>query len=150
MVAATVAVRLLLSSSGTTSTMSAPARSRPRQPRMSASACAELGPPTSGVPTAGAKPGSTKSASTVMKALRSPIASTAAATTPVPSWARSSQGTTVKPSSRACSYSSGVVEAAAHAEEGGARGIHDALLRGAADHRAVDVPLPGALSRQSV
>ena len=145
MVAATVAVRWLLSSSGTTSTTSAPARSRPRQPRMSASAWAEVGPPTSGVPTAGANPGSTKSTSTVTNALR------VADRLDRAGHHAGAQLREVVPRHDGEAQLArllvlvGDVEPAAHAEEGGARRVDDALLRGAADHRTVDVPLAGAL-----
>ena len=145
MVAATVAVRWLLSSSGTTSTTSAPARSRPRQPRMSASACAEVGPPTSGVPTAGAKPGSTKSTSTVTNALASPTAVDGRGDHAGAELREVVPGDHGEAELPRLLVLVGRVEPAAHAEEGRARRVDHTLLQGAADHRAVDVPLAGAL-----
>jgi len=104
------------------------------QARSSASACMDDGRRTPG-PGAGANAGSTKSMSNVRKAL--PAArSTAAATAPVPSCARSSQVITVKPRERRRPARRGR-RAHRACPSSWSAGIDQPLFRGPAHDRAV-------------
>src|SRR5207237_9978879 len=87
---------------GCTSTRSKPTNSMPRNPRTRRKASRLLGPPTSGVPVPGAKPGSTKSMSKVRKTGPAPIrCRTSARTDSMPRCSNSSVGTRWSPSARA-------------------------------------------------